>query len=85
MKKKDVFICPSRISVTTTFSPLPESDEVEEGGEGARRVVPHVLELGHEFLAEFVVDHGDLQRRRHVGQEVAVVSRLKVKLQICSI
>ena len=60
----------------------PVSDEVEEGGEGAGGVVAHVLELGDELLAQLVVDDGDLQRRRHVGQEVAVVGRLQVQLQV---
>ena len=45
-------------------------------------MVAHVLELGDELLAQLVVDDGDLQRRRHVGQEVAVVRRLQVQLQI---
>ena len=61
----------------------PVRDEVEEGCEGARGVVAHVLELCDELLAQLVVDHGDLERRRHVGQEVAVVGRLKVQFQIC--
>ena len=60
----------------------PVSDEVEKGGEGPRGVVAHVLKLGHELLAQLVVDHRDLDRRRHVGQEVAVVGRLKVQFQI---
>ena len=60
----------------------PVSDEVEEGGECAGGVVAHVLKLGDELLAQFVVDDGDLQRRRHVGQEVAVVGRLQVQLQV---
>ena len=34
----------------------PVSDEVEEGGECAGGVVAHVLELGDELLAQFVVD-----------------------------
>ena len=45
-------------------------------------MVAHVLELGHELLPQLVVDHGDLERRRHVRQEVAVVGRLKVQFQI---
>ena len=61
---------------------IPVSYEVEEGGEGTRGVIAHVLELCHELLAQFVVDHGDLERRRHVGQEIAVVGRLKVQFQI---
>lgn len=57
-------------------------DEVEEGGEGASRVVAHVLELGDELLPQLVVDHRCLQRARHVGQEVAIVRALQVQLQI---
>ena len=34
----------------------PVSDEVEEGGECAGGVVAHVLKLGDELLAQFVVD-----------------------------
>ena len=44
-------------------------DVVQEGGQSARGVVPHVLELGDELLAEFVVDDGDLQRGGDRGLE----------------
>ncbi len=57
-------------------------DEVEEGGQLAGGVVAHVLELGHQLLAQVVVDDRHLQRRRHGRQEVAIVRALQVQLQI---
>ena len=58
-------------------------DEVQEGGQLARGVVPHVLELGDELLAQVVVDDGDLEGAGDGGQEVAVVRALEVQLQVC--
>lgn len=58
-------------------------DKVQEGGQGLDGMIPQVLELNHELLAELVVDGGHRQRGRLVGQELAVVRALQVQLQVC--
>lgn len=59
-------------------------DEVEEGGQGARGLVPHVLEFCHQFLPEAVIDLAHLQRTRNAGQKVAIIGALQMQLQICN-
>lgn len=58
-------------------------DEVQEVGQRLDGMVAHVLELDHQLLAQLVVDDGDGQRRRLVGQEAAIVRALQMQLQIC--
>lgn len=60
----------------------PVSYVIQEGGQGLHRMVPHVLELCHQLVAQLVVNHRHLEWRRLVGQKVAIVSALKVQLQI---
>lgn len=59
-------------------------DEVEERGQRLDGMVAQMLELDHQLLAQLVVDDADGQRRRLVGQELAVVGALQMQLQICS-
>ena len=44
-------------------------------------MVANVLELSRRLLPQLVIDDGDLQAA-HVGQEVAIVSGLGVRLQV---
>lgn len=46
-------------------------------------MVPHVLELCHQLVTQLVVNDRHLEWRCLVGQKVAIVSALKVELQIC--
>lgn len=57
-------------------------DEVQEGGQRLHGMIPQVLELNHELLAQLVVDGGHGQGRWLVGQELAVVGALQVQLQV---
>ena len=56
-------------------------DVVHELGQGPGGLVPHVLELRHQLLPQLVLDDGDL-KSAFIRQEVAVVSGLKVELEI---
>lgn len=58
-------------------------DEVQERGQRLHSMIPQVLELNHELLAQLVVDGGHGQGRWLVGQELAVVGALQVQLQVC--
>ena len=60
-------------------------DEVHEAGQRLVGLVPHVTELHHHLLFQLVVDDGDGERRRLVGQEAPIVGALQVKLEICPI
>ena len=57
------------------------SDEVHEAGHGSSSMVAHVLELGDQLLPQFVVNHRNLKAAL-IGQEVAIISGLEVKLQV---
>ena len=56
-------------------------DVVQEHGEGPGGLVPHVLELGHQLLPQLVLDDRHLETAL-VGEKVAVVGGLKMKLKI---
>ena len=62
----------------------PIGDVVHEGCKRLHGVGAHVLELDDQLLSELVIDDGYLQRRRLVGEEVAIVSALKMQFQICN-
>ena len=42
-------------------------DVVHEHGQRPSGLVPHVLELRHQFLSQFVVNDGDLEREAEAG------------------
>ena len=56
-------------------------DVVHKLGQGSSGLVPHVLKLRHQLLPQLVLDDGDL-KSAFIRQEVAVVSGLKVELEI---
>lgn len=58
------------------------SDKVEEGRQWLVGVISHVLELDHQFLAQFVIDDRHGERRRLVCQKLSIISALKMKFQI---
>ena len=57
-------------------------DVVQEFGHRLDALVANVLEFGHELLLELFINGGDGQRASLVGQEVAVVGGLEVKLEV---
>lgn len=59
-------------------------DEVEERRQRLDGMVAHVLELDDQLLAQLVVDDADGERRRLVGQELAIVGALQVELEVCA-
>jgi hypothetical protein len=42
----------------------------------------NVPELGNELVTQTLINHRDGQRARLVGQQVTVVGRLKVQLEV---
>ena len=56
-------------------------DVVQEHGQRASGLVPHVLELRHQLLPQLLVNDGHLETAL-VGQKIAVVGGLEVQLQI---
>ena len=56
-------------------------DEVHEAGHGSSSMVAHVLELGDQLLPQLVVNDRHLKTAL-VGQEIAIISGLEVKLQV---
>ena len=45
-------------------------------------MIANVLEFGHQLFSKLIVDDGHIERRSLVGQEVAIIGGLEMKLQI---
>lgn len=58
------------------------SDKVQEGGQRLYSVIPHVLEFNHQLLPQFIINHGHRERGGLIGQELTIISTLKMELQV---
>ena len=56
-------------------------DEIQEHGELASALIPHVLKLRDELLPQLVLDNGHLEAAL-VVEEVAVVGGLEMQLEV---
>ena len=45
-------------------------------------MVPQMVELNDHLFLEFIINGGDRQGTRLIGEEISIISTLKVKLQI---
>jgi hypothetical protein len=57
-------------------------DIVKKFAQWLNRVIAQVLELGNELFSQLIIDHRDREWTWLIGQKVAIVGALQMKLQV---